>query len=190
MFHLFSPNIDSIVISTIWHSSELNNFFPIIKWPPSFFLAPRDLFFPAYPPNSYFLLACTLTIPLTSNIPPHCFFTHIYIFRIVKSVCNVRQWGFPVCPQTSDDYWDMAIVQTFAFPDFLTFSVLPRESYLLKTLYTVVFGIFIILATCPYDWLPLINSTMESLWLTDKSVDLPDILLSAVYLRFSVQTHW
>jgi hypothetical protein len=49
--------------------------------------------------------------------------------------------------------------------------------------YIVVFGISNILVTW-YEWPPLTNSTMESLWPTDKSFDLPGILLSVVYLRF------
>jgi hypothetical protein len=49
----------------------------------------------------------------------------------------------------------------FLLPDFLAFSVLPCESYLLKTLYMIIFGIFLILATCSYDWPNLINSTIS-----------------------------
>ena len=88
------------------------------------------------------------------------------LYRIVKSVCNVRQWGFPICPQTSE---------TFSYPWFIGI-------FCSDLLNTVVFDIFNILATCPYEW-PLTNSTMESLWPTDKSFDLLSILLSAVYLR-------
>ena len=78
---------------------------------------------------------------IASNKPPHCiFFSHIYIFRSVKSVCNVRQWGFPICPQTFRREWRSS--KRFLLPDFLAFSVVPRESNLLKTLYTVIFGIF------------------------------------------------
>jgi hypothetical protein len=44
------------------------------------------------------------------------FSTYIYIFRIVKSVCNVRQWGFPIWSQTSDNFSAKAIVQTFSSP--------------------------------------------------------------------------
>jgi hypothetical protein len=43
------------------------------------------------------------------------------IFRIVKSVCNVRQWGFPICSETSDNFSAKAIVQLFFSSIFLHF---------------------------------------------------------------------
>ena len=66
----------------------------------------------------------------------------------------------------------------FFLLDFLTFSVLPRESYFL---HTVVFGIFNKHATCYYEWPPLILSAH----LTNLLVLIfRGILLSAVYLCF------
>ena len=41
-------------------------------------------------------------------------------------------------------------------------------------------GIFNILATCQYEWPPLTNSTMESLWPTNKSFNLVSNLHSSV----------
>jgi hypothetical protein len=44
-------------------------------------------------------------------------FLHTFIFsELLNPVCNDRQWGFLICPQTSDNFSAMAIVQTFSFP--------------------------------------------------------------------------
>jgi hypothetical protein len=66
---------------------------------------------------------------IASNKPPHCiFFSHIYIFRSVKSVCNVRQWGFPICPQTFRREWRSS--KRFLLPDFLAFSLVSFKKYI------------------------------------------------------------
>ena len=81
--------------------------------------------------------------------------------------------AFPSALKLQRIFQPWRLSKLFLLPDLLAFSVLTHESYLLNTLYSVVFGIFNILATCPYEWPTLINSTMESLSPTDKSLIFP-----------------
>ena len=129
----------------------------------------RLIFFPVYLPNSYFLPAYVPTIPLAStNKPPHCFFTHIIKFSELLNMFIINRLSYLL--SNFREFFDHDDRPNYFFsPIFLAFSVVPRESYLLKTLYNVVFCIFNILTTCPYEWPPLTNSTMQSFWPTDKS---------------------
>ena len=113
------------------------------------------------------------------------FSTYIYIFRIIKSVCNVRQWGFPIWTQTSDNFSAKAIVQTFSSPRcFDIFCTTP----LIIPFVHCSFRHF--QQTCPYEWPPLINYTMESLCPPDKSFDLSRHFISSCLFMFLVQRYW
>jgi hypothetical protein len=111
----------------------------------------------------------------------HIVFLHTFIFsellNLFVVMSNNEAFQFALKLRIIFRPWRSS--KLYLLPNFLYYPVI----HTFKMLYTVVFGIFNILATSPYELPPLINSTMESLWPTDQSFDLHGILRSAVYLR-------